>query len=222
MKKVFFVVLLGLLTLLLAYFFASTLSFENLKQQHLELQSLLEENSLAFLCMLVLALVLSSALPLPFVAVLCIASGAFFGFLPGLMIVQISCLIGAIICFTYVRFLAPKKFNQLYANKFIRLRTELARSSLLYATGFRCLPGVPFFVGNVILALSPISITAFAISTVAGMLPTFVILTLSGSRLHELNDSNEIFSINFIVITIIAFTSLVLIRLKTKKRAVDN
>lgn len=216
MKTAIPVVLLIFSALLILYLFNDSISFERLKLQNVELQKLLSENPVVFISALSLSLVIASSLPVPFVAVLSIAAGALLGFVQGLFIVTLSCSIGALLAFTYIRFLASDKIITLFTDRSNAIQVELMRAPFIYSSCLRCLPGMPFFVGNAILALSPISISVFVRSTVIGMLPTFVTLTLAGSRLHRFESIRDIIGIDFVIIMLIAIGLLMCMRLAIK------
>jgi len=111
-----------------------------------------------------------AALSLPAAAILTIAGGAVFGFTWGLAMVSFASSIGATLAFLLSRTLL-RDWVQARFGQYLRAINEgIERDGVFYLFTLRLIPVFPFFLVNVLMALTPISMASFYIVSQLGML----------------------------------------------------
>ena len=111
-----------------------------------------------------------AALSLPAAAILTIAGGAVFGFTWGLAMVSFASSIGATLAFLLSRTLL-RDWVQARFGQYLRAINEgIERDGVFYLFTLRLIPVFPFFLVNVLMALTPITTASFYIVSQLGML----------------------------------------------------
>ena len=111
-----------------------------------------------------------AALSLPAAAILTIAGGAVFGFTWGLAMVSFASTIGATLAFLLSRTLL-RDWVQARFGQYLRAINEgIERDGVFYLFTLRLIPVFPFFLVNVLMALTPISAASFYTVSQLGML----------------------------------------------------
>lgn len=110
------------------------------------------------------------------------ALGGFaFGWLGGAVLALIGTLGGCWVTFTYARWLGREWVQARIGKRFNGLNDLLRHHGVVMTLVLRAAPVGNSHVSNLMLALSPISRSAFLIGTALGVLPTTVIYALFGS-----------------------------------------
>lgn len=115
---------------------------------------------------------------------LCGISGILFGFYEGLLTSQFAAVAGSYGAFLLTRLWAPKEWVERKLANSERLRSVLARPSVLSIFVARQLP-VPGIVPNVLLGVLPTSHRVFLIGTFIGYLPSNIPVALAGSSVAK-------------------------------------
>lgn len=140
-----------------------------------------------------------SVLPLPLVAFCTITSGMLFGLVYGVIIASIVTTLGGLVCFIGTKYLARDFVEGRYGQALKWVDMEMSASSFVYASCIRLLPGMPFFVVNVALGLTQISLARFIVTTCLGTLPTLVIFVNAGTQLSNIRSIHDVLSIGLLV-----------------------
>ncbi len=183
--------------IVLGIFSSDFFSFSNLKTKYHEITQLYQTNSYLYGLIFFGLLLLASSIPTPLVSILSIAAGAIYGFLFGLAFVSIACSLGATASVIGFRTIFPQNittFNEPRLNEILR---RIDSSPFFYALCLRLVPGMPFFIGNAALSITRVGTITILLTTVIGMLPTFALLTFSGSQMSQFNSINDILNFNF-------------------------
>ena len=114
--------------------------------------------------------VLVAALSLPAAAILTIAGGAIFGLWWWLLLVSFASTIGATLAFLAARLIFRDWVQDKFGNKLKSINQGIERDGIFYLFTLRMIPAFPFFLVNVVMALTPISVLAFYIISQLGML----------------------------------------------------
>lgn len=150
------------------------------------------------LCLLIYTAVCS--VPFPFVSLITLSMGYFFGFTYGLILVSFGSSVGASILFLIARHFISVGILGRFINRFPNIHSALKSSDMSVALGVRLIPGIPFFIPSLLFSLSQISIFKFYLSTQLGLLLTMAIYINAGATLSEINATGEsLFSIKLIV-----------------------
>jgi uncharacterized membrane protein YdjX (TVP38/TMEM64 family) len=140
--------------------------------------------SLAFIA----AYVLIAAFSLPGAAVISVTGGFLFGLFPGVFYNVIAATIGATAIFLAARagFGASLSRKMAQSDGAVgRLQAALRENEWSMLFLIRLIPVVPFFVANLVPALTGTRLSRFAISTFLGIMPGALVFTSIGSGLGE-------------------------------------
>ena len=204
-----------LLLLLLVKFFDLdqylTLSF--LKAQQARFAALYAANPLMVLGTYTLIYIVVTALSLPGAAVMSLAGGGLFGLITGTIVVSFASTIGATCACLVARYLLRDWVQNRFGDKLVKINEGMAREGGFYLFSLRLVPIFPFFIINLVMALTPIKITTFYWVSLVGMLPATIVFVNAGRELARVESPSDILSPGLIL----AFALLGLLPLITKK-----
>ncbi|WP_321393499.1 FAD-dependent oxidoreductase [Emcibacter sp.] len=119
--------------------------------------------------------VIVTALSLPGAAVMTLVGGALFGLWTGLVLVSFASTIGATLAFLIARFLLQDWVQQKFGRYLEPVNDGVRKDGALYLFTLRLVPLFPFFVINLVMALTPIrAVTFYWVSQVGMLAGTFV------------------------------------------------
>ncbi len=139
-----------------------------------------------------------AALSLPAAAILTIAGGAVFGFAWGLVLVSFASTIGATLAFLIARILLGDWVQARFGHALKRVNEGIERDGVFYLFTLRLIPAFPFFLVNVLMALTPISTAAFYIVSQLGMLFGTALYVNVGAELGLATTLPDMFGIGVI------------------------
>ncbi len=190
--------LVAAITLVVVLFFAlglhRQLTLEALQKAH---GALLERRQQAPLLVggaYVALYVLVAALSLPGAAVLTLAGGAIFGLGLGTLLVSFASSIGALLAFLVARTLLREPVRRRFARQLAPIEAGVARDGVLYLLSLRLAPVFPFFLVNLLMALTPIRAASFYLTSQVGMLPGTFVYVNAGTQLAQLRGLGGILS----------------------------
>jgi uncharacterized membrane protein YdjX (TVP38/TMEM64 family) len=141
-----------------------------------------------------LTYILITALSLPGATILTLAGGALFGLANGVIIVSFASSIGATIaCFT-ARFLLRDWIQKKFSNKFEIINQGIAREGAFYLFTLRLIPVFPFFMINLVMGLTRMSLFTFYWVSQVGMLAATIVYVNAGKELAKLKSLSGILS----------------------------
>lgn len=164
-----------------------------------------------------------TALSLPAATVLTLLGAAIFGFWPALAAVSFSSSIGATLAFLMSRYL----FKDLVRARFGGPRLEaidqgVRRNGVFYLFALRLTPLFPFFLVNLAMGLTSISVATFYLVSQLGMLPATAIYVNAGTQLGAIEKIGDIFTPRvFLSLTALGIAPLVFKRLVEKLRPIS-
>ncbi|MBL0147436.1 MAG: FAD-dependent oxidoreductase [Ideonella sp.] len=141
-----------------------------------------------------LAYVAMAALSLPGATVLTLAGGAVFGFWWGLVLVSFASSIGATLAFLVARHLLRDAVQARFGKQLAPINEGMARDGWLYLLTLRLVPAFPFFLVNLVVALTPISATRFYGVSQLGMLAGTAVYVNAGTQLASLGSLRDVLS----------------------------
>jgi pyruvate/2-oxoglutarate dehydrogenase complex dihydrolipoamide dehydrogenase (E3) component/uncharacterized membrane protein YdjX (TVP38/TMEM64 family) len=145
-----------------------------------------------------LGYILVTALSLPFAAVLTLIGAAVFGFWWSLLMVSFASTIGATLAFLLARTILRDWVRQKFADRLEAINSGMEKDGNLYLFTLRLIPVFPFFLVNMVIALTPISAFSFYWVSQLGMLFGTVLYVEVGSQLGLATSIPGIFSIGLI------------------------
>ena len=159
-----------------------------------ELDSLYKSSPTLFVLAFFAFYVFCAAINIPGAALLTLVSGFLFGFLLGSVVVAFGTTIGAIFSFLISRFLLKDFIQKRFQSRLQKINRGFEKDGAFYVFSLRLIPIFPFFVVNVFMGLTPISVRKFAFASFLGMLPGTFVYVNAGRQISNIKSLTEIFS----------------------------
>ena len=195
--------LLAVVGLMMAAFFYLDLgeyaSLDYLKQIHGDAVGYVTENPLRSSLIYFAGYVLVTGLSLPGAAVMTLAGGAVFGLVWGMVLVSFASSAGATIAMLISRLLLRDWVQSRFAAQLEAVNAGLAKDGEFYLFGLRMVPLFPFFVINLVMGLSKLTLWQFYWVSQAGMLAGTFVFVFAGTQLAEVESLGDILSPGLIV-----------------------
>ncbi|HFQ5326277.1 TPA: TVP38/TMEM64 family protein [Vibrio vulnificus] len=193
-KKLVFGILLIATIILLAVNFSQYLTLDNAKAQQLALNSFIEENFLFASISYFVIYVGLTAFSVPGATVFTLLGAALFGFWYSLLLVSFASTIGATIAFLSSRYLLKDWVQARFGDKLSAINQGVEKDGAFYLFSLRLIPVFPFFLINLLMGLTPISIGRYYLTSQIGMLPGTAVYLNAGTQLADINSLSGILS----------------------------
>ncbi|HDY8066239.1 dihydrolipoamide dehydrogenase [Vibrio vulnificus] len=193
-KKLVFGILLIATIILLAVNFSQYLTLDNAKAQQLALNSFIEENFLFASISYFVIYVGLTAFSVPGATVITLLGAALFGFWYSLLLVSFASTIGATIAFLSSRYLLKDWVQARFGDKLSAINQGVEKDGAFYLFSLRLIPVFPFFLINLLMGLTPISISRYYLTSQIGMLPGTAVYLNAGTQLADINSLSGILS----------------------------
>ncbi|AGA33885.1 FAD-dependent pyridine nucleotide-disulfide oxidoreductase [Thioalkalivibrio nitratireducens DSM 14787] len=135
-----------------------------------------------------------TALSLPGATVMTLAGGAVFGLGWGLLLVSFASTFGATLAFLIVRLIAREPVQRRYGDKLKVINAGIEREGAFYLFALRLVPLFPFFLINIVMALTPMRTWTFYWVSQVGMLAGTAVYVNAGTQLGRLDSPEGILS----------------------------
>jgi pyruvate/2-oxoglutarate dehydrogenase complex dihydrolipoamide dehydrogenase (E3) component/uncharacterized membrane protein YdjX (TVP38/TMEM64 family) len=209
--------LVVIIAVLIGVFFAFDLggyiSLDGLRARQDAITAYRDENMLEAALIYFAIYIAVTALSLPGATVMTLAGGAFFGLLWGTVLVSFASTVGATLAFLIARLLFRDAVQNRFGSSLRAVNAGVARDGAFYLFTLRLVPLFPFFVINLLMALTPIRTLVFFLVSQLGMFPATVVYVNAGTHLGKLDSLAGILSPGLVV----SFTLLGLFPLIAKK-----
>ena len=169
-------------------------SLEELKARRGALAGMLETQPFEIAGAYVLLYVAFAALSIPGAAVLTLAGGAIFGLLAGTVLVSFASVLGAVLAFLGSRYLLRDWVRARFARQIEAIDHGLERDGMLYLLSIRLNPVFPYFLVNLAMGLTRMSVVRFALVSQIGMLPATIIYVNAGTQLARIRSLGDVLS----------------------------
>lgn len=153
-----------------------------------------DENPWIVVVAFFLIYVLVTGTSLPGAAILTLVAGALFGLVQGVILVSFASTIGATMAFTITRFLFRDAVRTRFGRYLTAIDRGVEREGTFYLFALRLVPAVPFFVVNLVMALTPIRTWQFYWVSQLGMLFGTIVYVNAGSELGQIESVGDILS----------------------------
>ncbi len=130
--------------------------------------------------------VVVTGLSLPGAAALTILCGWLFDWWQAVVLVSFASTTGATLAFLLSRYLFRDSIQGKFGDRLANFNDALAREGAFYLFTLRLIVGVPFFIINVVMGLTPIKTPTFWWVSQLGMLPGTALYTYIGSAVPNL------------------------------------
>lgn len=190
--------LLGLVALLVAAYFYfdlnQYLTLESLKSRLDTFRAFVNTNPSLVLGGFFGLYVLVTAVSLPGAAIMTIAAGALFGLLTGVLLVSFASSIGATLAFLIARYLFRDSVQQRFGRRLTRINEGVEKDGAFYLFTLRLVPAFPFFLINILMALTPIRTWTFYWVSQAGMLAGTIVYVNAGTQIAQIERTGDLLS----------------------------
>ncbi len=187
------------IAIVIAYPYAKDyLTFDAIKAQQAIFEQYYEENTLLVLLVFFVGYIAVTALSLPGALIMTLAAGALFGVLVGVLLVSFASSIGATLAFLVARFLVGESLQKKYGDKLEKFNEGVRREGAFYLFAMRLIPAFPFFLINILMALTTLRAITFYWVSQLGMLAGTVVYVNAGTQLAVIDSPAGIFSLPLI------------------------
>ena len=198
-KKLILVVVL-IIAIVAAFYFDvfQYLSLEAFKGSRADLEAWQGNNPWQFAALFFVIYVAVTALSLPGAAILTLAAGALFGLLQGTVMASFASSIGATLAFLISRSLFYDVVEEKFGKSLQNIKQGVERDGNFYLFSMRLVPAFPFFVINLVMALTPMKAWPFYWVSQLGMLAGTLVYVNAGTQLADLESTSDIVSLPLI------------------------
>ncbi len=140
-----------------------------------------------------------TALSLPGAAVMTLAAGAVFGLLWGLVVVSFASTLGAAAAMLIARTLLRDWVQGRFAEQLRTVNDGFGRDGAFYLFSIRMVPLFPFFIVNLVMGMTRISLWQFYWVSQVGMLAGTFVYVFAGTQLASIESLSDVLSPGLIV-----------------------
>ena len=196
-----FLVLIAIALLIGSYFWfdlGQYFSLDELRERRDQLLTFIDRNFFGMLALYMAVYIVMAALSLPGAAVLTIAGGALFGLAAGTVAVSFASSIGATLVFLAARFLFRDTIQKKFSKRLKTINEGVEKDGAFYLLALRLVPVFPFWVINLVMALTPIRTWTYYWVSQLGMLPATLVYVNAGTQLGQVESTGDILSLELI------------------------
>ncbi|KDN30399.1 dihydrolipoamide dehydrogenase [Vibrio fortis] len=193
-KKMILGIILIATIVLLAVNFGQYLTLENAKAQQALLNDYIESNFVVAAATYFILYIMITAFSIPGAAVVTLLGAALFGFWTSLLLVSFASTIGATLAFLSSRFLLRDWVQGKFGDKLSTINQGVEKDGAFYLFSLRLIPVFPFFLINLLMGLTPISVGRYYLTSQLGMLPGTAVYLNAGTQLAEIDSLSGIVS----------------------------
>jgi len=196
------VLIVAAVVAVIAAFFAlgldQYLTLDYFKSQQAAIDRFYNDNTALTVAIYFGVYVVVTALSLPGAAIMTLVGGAIFGLLWGTIIVSFASTIGATLAFLVARFVLRDTVQRRFRNYMQPINEGVRRDGALYLFMLRLVPVFPFWVINLVMALTTMrTITFFFVSQI-GMLAGTIVYVNAGTQIAGIETVGGILSAELI------------------------
>ena len=191
----------GLLLLIAAiiggYFYLGLdqlLTLDYLKSRLDEFRNYADTNPILVLGGFFVGYVIITAVSLPGAAIMTLAAGALFGLLTGVILVSFASSIGATLAFLIARYLFKDAVQEKFGQRLKKINAGVEKDGAMYLFTLRLVPAFPFFVINIVMALTPIKTWTFYWISQVGMLAGTIVYVNAGTQIAQIEATGDLLS----------------------------
>ena len=174
-------------------------SLSYLKTSQESFATLYSQNQAIVIGVYMLIYIVVTALSLPGAAVLTLAGGALFGFVVGTVVVSFASTIGATLACLVSRFLFREWVQKKFGDKLQSINKGIQDEGAFYLFTLRLIPLFPFFVINLVMGLTKMSLVTFYWVSQVGMLAGTMVYINAGKELAKIDSLSGILSPSLLI-----------------------
>ncbi|MCR9965240.1 TVP38/TMEM64 family protein [Vibrio antiquarius] len=193
-KKLILGLILVAIIVFLGVNFSQYLTLENAKAQQEALTTYIDQNFVFSAAIYFFAYIAITAFSIPGAAVVTLLGAALFGFWTSLLLVSFASTMGATLAFFSSRYLLRDWVQNKFGNKLIAINQGVEKDGAFYLFSLRLIPVFPFFLINLLMGLTPMSVGRFYLTSQVGMLPGTAVYLNAGTQLATIESLSGIIS----------------------------
>lgn len=196
------IAVLFFLLIIAAYIFRidKKISLTFLQEHHQRIQNVIAHNYILSVITYIIIYILFIVLMLPITLLFNIASGYFFGVIPGTLYSVIGCVIGSLASFLIFRYILRDWATKRYHKKLMHVEEEFDKHGAGYILSLQLFPITPFAIINTIAGLSHLPAWKFVGISCIGVTPYIFLNAFAGRKLVEMTTLKDILSPGFIAL----------------------
>jgi pyruvate/2-oxoglutarate dehydrogenase complex dihydrolipoamide dehydrogenase (E3) component/uncharacterized membrane protein YdjX (TVP38/TMEM64 family) len=203
------IVVAALVAAYFAFDLGQYLSLDYFKSQQAAIESYRASHPWETALVFFLGYVTVTGLSLPGAALMTLVGGAIFGVLWGTVIISFAATIGATLAFIVARFLLRDEVQRRFGDRLGAINAGVAKDGPFYLFTLRLVPIFPFFVVNLVMALTPLRTSTFYWVSQLGMLPATLVYVNAGREIGRIDSLPGILSpgllLSFVLLGIFPF-----------------
>jgi len=149
-------------------------------------QALFESSPVATAAIFFAVFFIGTSCSLPVTGVLTVTGGIVFGTLTGFFISLVAVTLGGTVALYSTRLFFHDLVRRRFTPQIDMVNKGIEKEGAFYLFGLRMIPVIPFWLLNLLLGLTSISVPVFMLATLCGMVPVMLILTYTGSELGHI------------------------------------
>jgi uncharacterized membrane protein YdjX (TVP38/TMEM64 family) len=198
-KIAILIVIVGLVVAVKVFHLDQYLTLSYLKGSLDTLKALYENHGLIIIAGYFLIYVLTTSLSLPGASPLGLAGGAVFGFWTATLVVSFASTIGATLACLVSRFLLRDWVQNRFGDRIAKVNKGIEKDGAFYLFTLRLIPGFPFWMINLAMGPTKMSLFKFYWVSQIGMLPGTMVFVNAGTELAKIDSVRGIFSPGLII-----------------------
>ena len=220
-------ILLGVIAFLLRYSsFDDILTLQGLQAKSNQLKLAVETNYFNSVLMYCVIFIIALIFGLPVVGPLTLLGGYLFGVFPATLYAIVSQTIGATTSFILIRYVFSSFMAARYNDRLAKFKKNMDRYGGRYLLILQFMVVIPFFIINVLAALTKVPFTTVLWTTILGCAPLSFAYALAGKELGTIESVYDIFSLHiiltFVLLILLVCMPMVLKWLRVKTDVLDR
>jgi len=198
-KIVILIIIVFLIVAVKVFHLDQYLTLSYLKESLDKLKALYENHRLMVIAGYFIVYVLTTSLSIPGASPLSIAGGALFGFWVTTLVVSFASTIGATLACFVSRSLLRDWIQNKFADKIAKVNEGIEKEGAFYLFPQRLIPVFPFWMINLVMGLTKMSLFKFYWVSQIGMLPGTMVYVNAGKELAKIESIKGILSPSLII-----------------------
>ncbi len=194
-KTLLLVILAAIIACYFIFNLGQYLNLEYLQTQKDQIATAYQQNQVLFLVVFFLIYVISVAVSIPGATILTLTAGFLFGSLTGTILVSFASSIGATLAMIFARVLLGETLQKKYQKQLATINQGVEKDGVIYLLSLRLIPLFPFFLINLLMGLTKMSVARFYLFTQLGALPGTFVYVNAGTALSKINKLGDIVSL---------------------------
>ena len=197
MYKIKILIIAMIVVAICSYYYFNLGKFLSLEyvQSHLDFMKVYKQQHFeVFAAIFFLTYIVVAALSIPGALILTITSGALFGLFWGIIISSFASSIGATLAFLASRLILREWVQNKYRDYLVPINKGIEKEGAFYLFSIRMIPLFPFFVTNLLMGLTSISVSSFYLVSQIGMFLGTIVYVNAGTELSKITSLSGLLS----------------------------